>query len=80
MSKLVAEGFSIDIELTAQVEGKKVSWTERGWLVRSAAYASAQEATLGRHLAKAEAAIGDLATHAGEKEVVGDRTKADARK
>jgi len=61
-TELVAEGFSTDIELTAQVDGKKVSWTERRWLVRSVAYASAQEAALDRHLAKAEAAIIDLPT------------------
>src|SRR3954462_9890859 len=35
----VAEGFSVDVELTATVGDKEVRWTERRWLVRSRAYA-----------------------------------------
>src|SRR5205085_1958439 len=46
--ELVAEGFSVDAELTALVDGKGVSWTERRWLVRSLAYAQAQAAALER--------------------------------
>lgn len=58
----VAEGFAVDVPLTATVDGQEVSWTERRWLVRSQAYAQAQEAALERRLAKAEAALRDLPT------------------
>jgi len=58
--ELVAEGFWVDVELTAQVEHKQVCWTERRWLVRSRAYAQGQQQTLERHLASAEAALREL--------------------
>jgi transposase len=60
--ELVAEGFCLDVELTAEVEEKEVRWTERRWLVRSQAYAQSQQATLDRRLAKAEAALRELVT------------------
>ena len=41
---------------------QEVCWTERRWLVRSRAYAQAQEKALERRLAKAEAALRDLPT------------------
>src|SRR5215207_1827794 len=58
--ELVAEGFSVDVALTATMGAQEVRWTERRWLVRSRAYAQAQEAALERRLAKAEAALRDL--------------------
>ena len=58
--ELVAEGFSVDVELTAKVDGKEVRWTERRWLVRSLAYARAQEAGLERRLDKAEDELREL--------------------
>jgi transposase len=60
--ELVAEGFAVDVPLTATVDTQEVRWTERRWLVRSQAYAQAQEAALERRLAKAEAALRDLPT------------------
>jgi transposase len=60
--ELVAEGFAVDVALTATVGAQAVRWTERRWLVRSQAYAQAQEAALERRLAKAEAALRDLPT------------------
>jgi transposase len=60
--ELVAEGFAVDVALTATVGAQEVRWTERRWLVRSRAYAQAQEAALERRLAKAEAALRDLPT------------------
>ena len=60
--ELVAEGFAVDVPLTATVDTQEVRWTERRWLVRSRAYAQAQEAALERRLAKAEAALRDLPT------------------
>src|SRR3954471_22423116 len=58
--ELVAEGFCVDVELAVAVGEKEVRWTERRWLVRSQAYAQAQEAALERRLAQAEAALRDL--------------------
>jgi len=60
--ELVAEGFAVDVALTAPLAARDVRWTERRWLVRSQAYAQAQETALERRLAKAEAALRDLPT------------------
>src|SRR5258707_5424495 len=56
----VAEGFAVDVALTALVDTQEVRWTERRWLVRSQAYARAQEAALERRLATATAALREL--------------------
>jgi len=58
--QLVAEGFAVDVTLTATVDDKAISWTERRWLVRSQAYAQAQQAALERRLATASAALHEL--------------------
>jgi transposase len=58
--ELVAAGFSVDVELTATVGDKPVRWTERRWLVRSQAYAQAQEAALERRLGRATQALREL--------------------
>ena len=50
----------MDVKLTARVADKEVVWTERRWLVRSQAYAQAQQAALERRLAKATAALREL--------------------
>jgi transposase len=60
--ELVALGFSVDVELTAQVNQLEVRWAERRWLVRSMAHAQAQQEALGRRLVKAEAALRELVT------------------
>jgi transposase len=60
--ELVAEGFAVDVALTATVDAQEVRWTERRWLVRSSAYAHAQETALERRLARAEAAVRALPT------------------
>src|SRR6476620_2089004 len=60
--ELVAEGFAVDVALTASVGEKEVRWTERRWLVRSQAYAQSQEAALERRLATATAALVELPT------------------
>jgi transposase len=56
----VADGFAVDVALTAAVGEETVRWTERRWLVRSQAYAQAQEAALERRLATATVALGEL--------------------
>ncbi|HSQ58335.1 MAG TPA: transposase, partial [Gemmata sp.] len=58
--ELVAEGFSVDVELTATVGDQEVRWTERRRLVRSQAYARAQEAALERRLERATQAVREL--------------------
>lgn len=58
--ELVAEGFGLDVELTALIEQKEVRWTERRFLVRSLAYAQAQEIALERRLAAAAKDIQNL--------------------
>jgi transposase len=58
--ELVAEGFGVDIELTATVGGQEFRWAERRWLVRSPTYAHAQEAALERRLERATAALREL--------------------
>jgi transposase len=60
--ELVAEGFSLDVELTAVVGEQEVRWTERRWLVRSQAYAQSQETALERRLAQATVALRELVT------------------
>ena len=59
--ELVAQGFGVDVTLTATVDEREVSWAERRWLVRSRAYAQAQQAALERRLATAAAALQELA-------------------
>src|SRR4051794_3105734 len=56
-AELVAEGFAVDVALSATVDARAVRGAERRWLVRSQAYARAQAAALERRLAKAEAAV-----------------------
>ena len=48
--ELVAEGFSLDVPLAAEVNGQRVSWAERRWLVRSLAFAQGQQKQLDRRL------------------------------
>src|SRR6202163_4385632 len=60
--ELVAEGFAVDVPLTARVGDKEVRWTERRWLVRSQAYARAQEAALERRAGGGPAGGGDPPT------------------
>jgi transposase len=58
--ELVAEGFGVEVELTAVVDGKETHWKERRWLVRSQAYAQAQQTALERRLDKASKALREL--------------------
>jgi transposase len=58
--ELVAEGFSLDVPLQAEVDGKKVEWTERRWLVRSQAYARSGEEALERKLRETQKALREL--------------------
>jgi transposase len=69
--ELVAEGLWGEVELTAGVDKKEVRWTERRWLVRSRAYAQAQEAALERRLETATKALRELVRRKqGKKQLV----------
>jgi transposase len=58
--ELVAEGFSFDVPLTAEIAGEPITWTERRWLVRSLAFAAAQHKQLDRRLHKAQEQLAQL--------------------
>ncbi len=58
--ELVAEGFSLDVQLQAEVNDKQVVWTERRWLVRSLAYAQGQQQQLERRLQTAQEQLAAL--------------------
>jgi transposase len=58
--ELVAEGFSLDVPLQAEVAGRLRTWTERRWLVRSLAYASGQHKQLDRRLQRAQEQLAQL--------------------
>lgn len=59
-AELVAEGFALDVQVQAEVNGRQVVWTERRWLVRSLAYAQGQHQQLERRLQKAQAQLAAL--------------------
>jgi transposase len=58
--ELVAEGFCLDVPLTAEVAGQPVNWTERRWLVRSLAFAFGQHKQLDRRLQAAQEQLARL--------------------
>jgi transposase len=51
--ELVAEGFAVEVTLRAQVGSKQVQWTERRWVVKSQAFAQAQQQQLEKRLQRA---------------------------
>jgi transposase len=51
--ELVAEGFSVDVVVLAEVNGRRLSWTERRWLVRPVAFATGQQQQLERRVQQA---------------------------
>src|SRR5262249_47496759 len=58
--ELVAEGFSLDVPLQAEVDGQLVTWKERRWLVRSLAFAQGQHQQLDRRLQAAREQLAAL--------------------
>lgn len=59
-AELVAEGFSLDVTLQADVDGQQIRWKERRWLVRSLVYAAVQQKQLDRRLQKAQEQLAQL--------------------
>jgi hypothetical protein len=55
--ELIAEGFEREVELTAEVEGRKVGWTERRLVIRSVRVAKSEEKRLKARLKKAQEAL-----------------------
>jgi transposase len=57
---LVAEGFSVDVTLQTQVGSDLVQWTERRWVVKSQAFAQAQQEHLEKRLQHASEQLEQL--------------------
>lgn len=51
--ELVAEGFRYDVELSAEIDGRRRRWKERRWVVQSRAFAQSQAENLEVRLEKA---------------------------
>jgi transposase len=58
--ELVAEGFSLDVPLQAEIAGRLLTWTGRRWLVRSLAFAAGQHRQLDRRLHQAREQLAHL--------------------
>jgi transposase len=58
--ELVAEGFVVEEALSDTVAQQPVTWTERRWVVRSAALAASQQQQLEQRLHKAETLLAEL--------------------
>ena len=58
--ELIAQGFARQVRLSASVEGRPLTWTERQWVVRSVQLAQAQEKSLRTRLGKALEELAEL--------------------
>ena len=56
----IAYGFESERERSAQIDGKKITWTERRLVIRSYSYVQTMQSGLHRRLAKAEEALRNL--------------------
>jgi transposase len=70
--EVIAEGYEQCIELSSEVEGQPVTWTERRLVVRSVKQAQAATAALYARLGKAQAALTQLTVHKQGKPVYRD--------
>jgi transposase len=55
--ELIAEGYECTVEIEATLDGRRVRWRERQLVVRSVAWAQAQQHALAARLAKAQAEL-----------------------
>lgn len=69
-AEVVAEGFSREVQITSEVDGRSLSWKEMRWFVRSRAYAASGQAALEKRLEKATGALQNLATRKQGKKVL----------
>src|SRR2546426_5011622 len=58
--ELLAEGYEVTVELAAALDGRLVQWRDRRLVVRSVAWAEAQQHSLATRLAKAQAELAAL--------------------
>src|SRR6266567_2305730 len=70
--EVLAEGYEQCIELSSEVEGQSITWTERRLVVRSLKQAQAATAALQARLGKAQAALTQLTVHKQGKPVYRD--------
>jgi transposase len=70
--ELIAEGFELSVELSGEVEGQALTWTERRLSVRSLKLAQAAQAAWHARLGKAQAALAQLNVHKQGKHVYRD--------
>src|SRR5216683_5410483 len=70
--EVIAEGYEQGIELSSEVQGQSVIWTERRLVVRSLKQAQAATAALHARLGKAQAALTQLTVHKQGKPVYRD--------
>jgi len=70
--EVIAEGYEQGIELSSEVQGQSVTWTERRLVVRSLKQAQAATAALHARLGKAQAALTQLTVHKQGKPVYRD--------
>jgi transposase len=70
--EVIAEGYEQCIELSSDVQGQSVTWTERRLVVRSLKQAQAATAALQARLGKAQAALTQLTVHKQGKPVYRD--------
>src|SRR5258707_373147 len=70
--EVIAEGYEQGIELSSEVQGQSVTWTERRLVVRSLKQAQAATAALHPRLGKAQAALTQLTVHKQGKPVYRD--------
>ena len=70
--EVIAQGYEQCIELSSEVEGQSITWTERRLVVRSLKQAQAATAALQARLGKAQAALTHLTVHKQGKPVYRD--------
>jgi transposase len=70
--EVIAEGYEQQVELSSDVQGQSVTWTERRLIVRSLKQARAATAALHARLGKAQAALTHLTVHKQGKPVYRD--------
>jgi transposase len=70
--ELIAQGFEQTVELSGEVEGQSLTWSERRLVVRSLKLAQAAQAALHLRLGKAQAALAQLNVHEQGKKVYHD--------
>src|SRR5438128_7493658 len=65
--EVIAQGYEQCIELSSEVEGQSITWTERRLVVRSLKQAQAATAAWQARLGKAQAALTHLTVHKPSK-------------